>query len=306
MSDAQIRYFNAIAGSPLRQDAMAASQFLPVDVGAPPREGYIRTMAVFVPTTEQISPADIRAFSKAMSEAGHDLSYARYPNGYKFDILPNFNGDAPVGPTPDALRQAYGATMERFGAPTVLEHDFKSVYTPSDEYSAARIELLEEMKNDFIAKARAAKIPPGRAAKLAERAADPKTKPGSVPAGLSGRGRKAWDSYRARLGALTDAEQGFQALAERVANSHATFAEKATKRMERARKRAEKVEKKARGGYVGRPVDQSDDALHEYLMATVAPPMAQRFAMGGAVFPAAVEPRINALTQRRGALSRGH
>jgi hypothetical protein len=307
MSDAQQRYFNAIAGGPLRQDAMAASQFLPVDAGAAPREGHIRTMAVFVPTTEAIGPAEIRAFSKAMSEAGHDLSYARYPNGYKFDILPNFNGDAPVGPTPDALRQAYTATMDRFGAPTVLEHDFKSVYTPGDDYSTARTELLTEMKNDFIAKARAAKIPPGRAAKLAERAADPKTKPGSVPAGLTSRGRKAWDSYRARLGALADAEQGFQALAERVASSHATFIEKATKRAERARKRAEKVEKKARGGYVGEPLDQSDDALHEYLMATVAPPVPRRFAMGGAVFPAAVEPRMNALSQRRvGALSRRH
>lgn len=303
MSDAQIRYFNAIAGGPLRQDAMAASQFLDATPDAPPRDGYIRTMAVFVPTTEAITPAEIRTFAKAMSEVGHDLSYARYPNGYKFDILPNFNGDAPVGVSREALESVYDATLaSRFGAPSLMAHDFKSVYTPGDDYSAARIELLQEMKNGFLEQARAAGIKPRDAERYA-RAAEQ----GKVPGALTGRGRKAWDSYRARLGALADAEQGFQGLAERVASSHAAFIEKATKRFERARKKAEKVEKKARGGYVGRPLDQSDEALHEYLMATVAPVEPRRFAMGGAVFPAAVEPRMNALSRPRvGALSRRH
>jgi hypothetical protein len=55
------------------------------------------------------------------------------------------------------------------------------------------------------------------------------------------------------------------------------------------------AEKRAR---LSKPVDQSDDALHEYLMATVAPPVPRRFAMGGPVFPAAVNNRIGALSRR--------
>lgn len=301
MSDAQIRYFNALAGGPLRQDAMAASQFLDATPDAPPREGYIRTHAIFVPTTEAITPAEIRTFAKAMSEAGHDLSYARYPNGYKFDILPNFNGDAPVGPTPDALWGVYNQTLGgRFAKPELMDHDFKSVYTPADDYSAARIELLQEMKNDYVKQAIAAGVKPRAAERFAERAADPKAR---VSKTLTGRGRKAWDSYRARLGALANAEQGFQGLAERVATGHATFIEKATKRFERARKRAEKaqkVEKKAQGGPVGRLSRYDDpEELHEYLLATASleqPP--RRFAMGGPVFPAAVNNRIGALSRR--------
>jgi hypothetical protein len=296
MSDAQIRYFNAIAGNPLRQDAMAASQFLEALPGAAPREGYTRTMSVFVPTTEKMSPAEIRAFSKAMSEAGHDLSYARYPNGYKFDILPNFNGDVPVGVSREALEGVYDATLApRFGAPSLMAHDFKSVYTPGEDYAAARKELLEEMKNGFLENARAAGIKPRDAQRYA-RAAEQ----GKVPGDLTGRGRKAWDSYRGRLGALADAEQGFQALAERVASSHATFAEKATARMERARKKAQKG--MARGGPVHRPVHDLDS----FIQATASlEPQRRRFAMGGPVFPAAVEPRQTALT-RRGALSMIH
>ncbi len=57
---------------------------------------------------------------------------------------------------------------------------------------------------------------------------------------------------------------------------------------------------KKKGGPVKkrRTLASSDADLHEYLMATVAPPMAQRFAMGGPVFPAAVNNRIGALSRR--------
>jgi hypothetical protein len=89
---------------------------------------------------------------------------------------------------------------------------------------------------------------------------------------------------------------------EDAAAAQAVEADRIWAQEQRAKRKPKK--KLASGGPV--KLDSSDRGIHEYLMATVAPPMAQRFAMGGAVFPAAVEPRINALTQRRGALSRGH
>lgn len=85
---------------------------------------------------------------------------------------------------------------------------------------------------------------------------------------------------------------------EDAAAAQAVEADRIWAREQRAKRKPKK--QLARGGLV----DNSPDELHQYLLATsnLAPP--RRYAMGGAVFPAAVEPRMNALNRgRRGALS---
>ncbi|MEY4932672.1 MAG: hypothetical protein RLZZ403_992 [Pseudomonadota bacterium] len=81
---------------------------------------------------------------------------------------------------------------------------------------------------------------------------------------------------------------------EDAAAAQAVEADRIWAQEQRAKRKPKK--KLADGGRV--KLDSSDRGLHEYLMATVAPPAPQRFAMGGAVFPSIVEPRIGALSRR--------
>jgi hypothetical protein len=219
---------------------MAASQILPTDPASAPREGYVRGHSLFVPTTEQIDPAKIRAFAGEMSNYGHDMSYARYPNGYLFDILPDFSGDAPRGATPEALHDAYQAALAKdiAGQPKVLAHDYSSVYTPAAEYEAARAQLTQRMKDDFIKQATQSGTDEAVARAVAEGS--------SLPADLARGSRKAWDTYQKRLGHLADAESEFQALANRIEDANMAYVQKVRARFAKA----DKKEGKAEGGPV--------------------------------------------------------
>lgn len=240
MSDDQIAYFNAVVGKHLKQKAMAASYVLDTDgPEAAPREGHIRGYSAFVPTTEGMDPADIRAFSKELSKIGHDTSYARYPNGYRFDVIPNYNGDIPKGIDHDQLADAYDATLAgKYGAPAILAHDFKSIYTPDTEYDGLRSKLVKEIQSDFIKQAQETGIPISAARKIL-------AKP-SLSSALKGRSAKAWDTYSKRIDHLTASEQGFKDLAQRVSDAHSAFITKAEKRQKKY------PEGFARGGEINR------------------------------------------------------
>jgi hypothetical protein len=230
MTDAQINYYNAVVGAKLKQDAMAASQVLPVEHGSEPKEGYVRGHSVFVPSTEQIAPTDIRAFARELGAQGHDFSYSRYPNGYQFDVLPNF-GETVKGADRDVVENAYAKSLlAKYGNPEVLAHDFKSVYTPSADYAAARAGLVREIENDFVKQAGTGKdaIPEDRARQAIREA--------SLPVDVAGAGKRAWTAYRARLDHLTNAEAGFEGLANDVSEAHSTFIGRASARFARAQK----------------------------------------------------------------------
>jgi hypothetical protein len=226
MDDDHLRYFNAIAGKHLKQDAMAISQIHGAEHGSEPRPGTVRGHTLFIPTTEQIPVDQIRGFAKELSSHGHDMSYQRHPNGYQFDILPAFGDDGPKGIDKNLLDDVYGKTLHpHYGPAMVSAHDFRSVYTPSGEYADARKELLKRFKDDYVKQATTA----GVSRRDAEAALKAEAPPGNFPSG----GKAAWSAYKSRNDHLAGAEKGFQELAQRVAASHKTFIDKAEKRFKR-------------------------------------------------------------------------
>lgn len=223
MTDRQIEYFNAVAGKHLKQDAMAASRVLDAEHGSEPRDGHIRGHSVFVPTTEGMDPADIRRFGEALDKEGHSFSYARYPNGYRFDVNPYFGPDEVRGADEDLVSKVYKSVLEpQYGPPKILAHDYASVYTERSDYDRIKRALTSEIKNDFIKEAGRGGITPDQARAILK-------KP-DLSANVTGRGKKAWDRLQTRLDHLANAEAGFKALADRVSDSHAGFIERAQKR----------------------------------------------------------------------------
>lgn len=223
MTPEQIEMFNAISGMHLKQDAMAASTILHQPHGSNPTQDHIRGHSLFVPTTNQISPDHIRDFVREMAKYKHDMSYARYPNGYKFDILPNFTGDIPKGADEQDIMSAYKASLEpHYGTPKVLQHDFQSVYTPHPDYRDLRQKLVKGIQDDFLKAAQEGGLEKSAARQILKGA--------DLPKNVTGRSRKAWDTYRARIDYLARAEQGFKDLAKRVESAHRAFIPAAMKR----------------------------------------------------------------------------
>ena len=231
LTDDQIADFNAVAGQDLRQAAMAVSQVLAVgaDAGEAVRDGYIRGLSMFVPTVERMSPDDLRALSKALNAEGHTFSYNRYPNGYQFDINPNFDGDMPRGISDTQLTDAFNSAIgsDKYGSPELFTHDYKSVYTESGDYADRIAAISERITDDFA-----------KAAGLSKSAAQRHLARNSTA--LTGGAKSAWNTARARRDSLAEARKQFQALAQKVEDGHAAFLEKAGRRDAKARPPANK------------------------------------------------------------------
>lgn len=223
MNDDHLAEFNAIAGSKLNQAAMAISQILHTEPGAQPKNGYIRGHSAFIPTTEPMDPKDIEALSKELMTKGHDISFARYPNGYLFDVNPNFGPAGAKGIDADTLGEAVDSVLGgKYGDPKLIEHDYRSVYNTADEFAGHRNNLVKRIEDEFLQAALSAGIKKGDARKALRKS--------TLPDNFTGRSKKAWNTYRSRLGYLASAERQFEALAQRVNNSHAALISKAEKR----------------------------------------------------------------------------
>jgi len=224
MTPQQIQYFNAIAGKHLNQGAMAASQVLPVDPNQVPRDGYVRGHSVFVPTTDGMKKEDIRKFASEINRLGHSMSYTSYPNGYVFDINPQFTDDGVKGIDHNTLADAYDVTLApKYGKPALFAHDYKSEYQTQPEYGKLRTKLMKEMNDDFIKEAVQAGTPKDYARRIGQGS--------SLPSDVSKGTAKAWDRYRGRLYHLLFAEKEFQDLAKRVEDAHGAFIPKAEARL---------------------------------------------------------------------------
>lgn len=227
MTPQQIQYFNAIAGKHLNQAAMAASQILPVDPEQAPRPGYVRGHSVFVPTVDGIKKEDIRGFASEINRLGHSMSYTSYPNGYVFDINPQFTDDGVKGIDHDALANAYDATLRStYGAPKLFAHDYRSEYQEKSDYNKLRTKLMKEMNDDFITEAVKTGTPKDYARRISQGS--------SLPFDVSKGTKAAWDRYRGRLYHLLFAEKEFQDLAKRVNDAHSAFIPKAEARLAKA------------------------------------------------------------------------
>jgi hypothetical protein len=227
MSPDQIRQFNAVAGTHLNQAAMATSKVTLADHSQPVPEDHIRGHSLFVPTTEDIHPDDIKSFAGALHAHGHDMSYTRYPNGYQFDVLPNFNGDVPKGANQHVVESAYHQSLgSRHGGAEVIPHDFKSMdYSDASDYGLTRAQLIRNIQDDFIQQARSSGLDASRA-----RAA---LKQSDATDYVVGKSKRAWLNYRARLDHLSQAEAHLKGLAQTIESGHQAFIAKAEKRMAR-------------------------------------------------------------------------
>lgn len=240
LSGLQQSYFNAITGKHLKQKSMAISTIRDVIAGSAPRAGTTRSHSVFVPTTEQMEPDDIRKFGQALDGEGHTFSYARYPNGYRFDVNPAFDESGVRGIDEDKLADVYERVLQsKYGAGKFFPMDFSSEYTEEPAYAGLRSKLVKEIQNDFLKEA----AQRGVGAAAARQALRSKGYPKDLPGGV----KKAWDRYRARIDHLSAAEAGFKALAQRVADGHADFIERAQRRQARMQK-PEEPDQMARGG----------------------------------------------------------
>lgn len=261
MTPKQIRYFNAIAGGPLNQEAMAASTIIPVDPNQAPRPGWTRGHSLFVPTLEGMKRDEIRQFASEISKLGHSISYTSYPNGYVFDINPQYKDDgSKKGIDDDVLEQAFLRSVGNKYEPKIFAHDHKSEYQIKPKYAQLRRQLMKEMNDDFIKEA----VEAGTPEDYARRIGQGKTLPFDVPKGTAA----AWNKYRGRLYHLLFAEKEFEALAQRVEDAHKKFIPKAEARLaklekQKAKQQPEQVPPEepamAEGGTVHKPHQRAEE-----------------------------------------------
>jgi hypothetical protein len=227
MNDDQIAMFNSIAGKHLKQASMAASQVHRADEADEPRPDHIRGYSLFIPTQEEMSGDEFRSLANKLNEAGHDMSFTRYPNGYMVDALPHFDENGARGIDAKTLHDAYwGSLGNRFGnTPKIMAHDFKSVYNPESEYNDHIKNLKKAIQNDYIQ----AMVGAGLSKDLARQT----IKKPEIASNFKGRSRKAWDTYTQRSDYLAKAESGFQDLARAVNDGHKSFLESAGKRRQK-------------------------------------------------------------------------
>jgi len=232
MKQGEIEDFNAVVGEDFWQEAMAASRVLPADTNVAPRPGHTRGLSLFVPTTERMSPVDIQALAQALDAEGHTFSYNRYPNGYQFDVNPNFGADGvQTGISSQKLNDAFNKSIgtDKYGSPKLIPHDYKSEYTESKNY-AARIAAISERITDEFAEATG----------LTKAQAQRDLAGTRAPDSYSGADKRAWNTARRRVDNLALARTKFKELAQKVADGHADFLEKADRREARARPPANK------------------------------------------------------------------
>lgn len=216
LSDEEIRAFNAYAGRALRQDAMATSHILyEGDVPA----GYISGYSIYVPTTEAISPDEIRAFARALPE-GHEVISHRDPGGYVLDITPAFGEDGPIGIDESALDGALDATLRLTHSTHAIDTGFRTAdYTEAADYEAVIAAYEEKLRGEAIQSLLDLGVEQETAEGIVDSPdpeSDPRLQatkrgeepaPGQVSSAARGRARTVAKRWARRLGDLQGAER---------------------------------------------------------------------------------------------------
>jgi len=156
MTDDQVTLFNAIVGTGLRQDAMAASRIRILKVGEKAAAGTVEGNSVFIRSADDIDGSVIEGFYKALPE-GFEISTNRVANGYVIDINPRFTDAGPVGATYTDIRNAINGLKSAGYVTGLLRHQYRSVYNEAKEYASViskqKKELLDgaakELKTKF-------------------------------------------------------------------------------------------------------------------------------------------------------------
>jgi hypothetical protein len=146
--------------------------------------------------------ADIRALAHELEKKGHSTSYARYPNGYRFDVHPEYMADG----------------TERGADLTDVQAAYdKSIGPKYNDYDILPIEIArakERILRDASRQAAGQGLPEDTARQLF----------GYPEAGpYTGAGKSAWNTYRQRLNSLAASEKAFRGLAAAVEKGNLEF-----------------------------------------------------------------------------------
>jgi hypothetical protein len=156
LTPVQTAMFNAIVGRAYSQAAMATSQTLYVDYRSNAAPGKVRSASVFVPTTEGIAEADMRALAEALP-GGFSISSWDVPNGVVLDINPRFDDatKSMVAIKPRALTAVLDKTLKKYG-PKANSTDYESIdYQEKANYDGAIAAGHEEINDEYREKLKA-------------------------------------------------------------------------------------------------------------------------------------------------------
>jgi hypothetical protein len=125
MTPDQIAYANAVAGSGLKQKAMAAAEIRRLELNDPIPEGYVQTNSIKFDIDGPVPETLLVDITKELGE-GFEVSAMRYPDGLMVDINPRFGDAGPEAATVEAIDRATDMLEERYKAKGVKA--FRSAY----------------------------------------------------------------------------------------------------------------------------------------------------------------------------------
>ncbi len=129
MTPDQIAYANAVAGSGLKQKAMAAAEIRRLTPGEALPEGFVPTNSLKFDIDGPVPESLLVDITKELGE-GYEVSAMRYPDSIVVDINPKFGDAGPEAPDIDNIDRAVDMLRERYGArdPRVFNSGFRSEF----------------------------------------------------------------------------------------------------------------------------------------------------------------------------------
>lgn len=129
MTPDQIAYANAVAGSGLKQKAMAAAEIRRLNPGEAVPEGYVTTNSMKFDIDGPVPETLLVDITKELGE-GFEVSAMRYPDGVVVDINPRFGDAGPEAPSIENIDRAVDMLQERYGArdPRVFSSAYRSEF----------------------------------------------------------------------------------------------------------------------------------------------------------------------------------
>jgi hypothetical protein len=125
MTPDQIAYANAVAGSGLKQKAMAAAEIRRLELNDPIPKGYVQTNSIKFDIDGPVPESLLVDITKELGK-GFEVSAMRYPDGLMVDINPRFGDAGPEAATVEAIDRATDMLEERYKAKGVKA--FRSAY----------------------------------------------------------------------------------------------------------------------------------------------------------------------------------
>jgi hypothetical protein len=129
MTPDQIAYANAVAGSGLKQKAMAAAEIRRLNPGEALPEGYVATNSMKFDIDGPVPETLLVDITKELGE-GFEVSAMRYPDGIVVDINPRFGDAGPEAPSIENIDRAVDMLQERYGTtnPRVFNSAYRSEF----------------------------------------------------------------------------------------------------------------------------------------------------------------------------------